>query len=105
MARGALIAAIYRKSMKLSGKARTVITNGKLINHISTDVSRIDFCAGFFHMSWTAFVQIFIIIALLLANLGPSSLAGVAFLFITTYVPLTLHFWTDVLAGLVRRWR
>ncbi len=35
-----------RKAMVLSGKARTVITNGRLVNHIGTDVSRIDFCAG-----------------------------------------------------------
>ena len=35
-------------------------------------------------MSWTAIVQVAIIIALLLVNLGPASLAGIAFLFITT---------------------
>lgn len=51
LARGALIAAIYRRSMVLIGKARTVITNGKLVNHIGTDVSRIDFCAGLFHVT------------------------------------------------------
>lgn len=51
LARAALIAAIYRRSLVLSGKARTVITNAKLVNHIGTDVSRIDFCAGFFHVS------------------------------------------------------
>lgn len=50
LARGALITAVYRKAMVLSGKARVTITNGKLVNHISTDVSRIDFCAGFFHV-------------------------------------------------------
>ncbi|KAM0751625.1 P-loop containing nucleoside triphosphate hydrolase protein [Meredithblackwellia eburnea MCA 4105] len=82
LARGALIAAIYRRSLVLSGKARTVITNGKLVNHISTDVSRIDFCAGFFHMSWTAPIQLIIIIIILLVNLGPSSLAGIGFLII-----------------------
>lgn len=46
LVRGALIAAIYRKSMKLNGKSRITHSNGALINHISTDVSRIDFCAG-----------------------------------------------------------
>jgi hypothetical protein len=34
--------------MVLSGKARTVISNGRLVNHIGTDVSRVDFCAGLF---------------------------------------------------------
>jgi ATP-binding cassette subfamily C (CFTR/MRP) protein 1 len=40
--RAALIAALYRRAMTLSGKARSVITNGRLVNHISTDISRID---------------------------------------------------------------
>jgi len=47
--RGGLITAIYDRSLKLSTSARLTLTNGKLVNHISTDVSRIDFCAGFFH--------------------------------------------------------
>ncbi|KAH8926744.1 hypothetical protein BT69DRAFT_1214722 [Atractiella rhizophila] len=50
LARGALISAIYRRAMVLSGKARITLNNGRLVNHISTDVSRIDFAAGFFHM-------------------------------------------------------
>ncbi|GAA6012116.1 hypothetical protein JCM10207_005134 [Rhodosporidiobolus poonsookiae] len=82
LVRGALIAAIYRKAMVLSGKARTIITNGRLVNHIGTDVSRVDFCAGFFHMSWTAPVQIIVILIILLIEIGPSCLVGIAFLFI-----------------------
>lgn len=49
LVRGGLITAIYERSLKLSSHARSTLTNGKLVNHISTDVSRIDFCAGFFH--------------------------------------------------------
>ena len=48
--RGGLITAIYSRSTKLTARARLTLTNGKLVNHISTDVSRIDFCAGVFHM-------------------------------------------------------
>ena len=48
--RGGLITAIYSRATKLSSRARSTLPNGKLVNHISTDVSRIDFCAGFFHM-------------------------------------------------------
>ncbi|KAM0788854.1 hypothetical protein ACM66B_002939 [Microbotryomycetes sp. NB124-2] len=84
LARGALITAIYRKAMVLSGKARVTITNGKLVNHISTDVSRIDFCAGFFHIWYTALIQMIVIIVILLVNLGPASLAGIGFLFLAT---------------------
>jgi hypothetical protein len=47
--RGGLITAIYSRATKLTARARSTLTNGKLVNHISTDVSRIDFCAGLFH--------------------------------------------------------
>ncbi|SCV70702.1 BQ2448_3464 [Microbotryum intermedium] len=83
LARSTLIASIYRRSTTLSGKARTVMTNGRLVNHVGTDVSRIDFAAGFFHMSWTAPIQMIIIIVILLVNLGPSSLAGIFLLFLS----------------------
>jgi hypothetical protein len=47
--RGGLIAAIYQRSLRLTSRARSTLPNGQLVNHISTDVSRIDFCAGYFH--------------------------------------------------------
>jgi ABC-type multidrug transport system fused ATPase/permease subunit len=76
--RGGLITAIYNKALTLSTRARHIHPNGKLVNHISTDVSRIDFACQFFHMGWTAPVQLIICLALLLVNLGPSALAGFA---------------------------
>lgn len=82
--RGGLITAIYTRSLRLTSRARSTLTNGKLVNHISTDVSRIDFCAGFFHMAWTAPIQLVICLILLLINLGPSALAGFAFFVIAT---------------------
>ncbi|KAG6861355.1 hypothetical protein C0995_001088 [Termitomyces sp. Mi166 len=84
--RGGLITAIYARSLKLTSRARSTLTNGKLVNHISTDVSRIDFCAGFFHMAWTAPIQMIICLVLLILNLGPSALAGFGFFVIATPV-------------------
>lgn len=77
--RGGLITAIYDRSLHLSTRARSSLTNGKLVNHISTDVSRIDFACQFFHFMWSAPIQMVLCLALLLANLGPSALAGYAF--------------------------
>ncbi|KAG7444868.1 ABC transporter [Guyanagaster necrorhizus] len=77
--RGGLISAIYVRSLRLSSRARSKLPNGLIMNHISTDVSRIDFCAGFFHMAWTAPIQLAICLVLLLLNLGPSALVGFAF--------------------------
>ncbi|KAG6817159.1 hypothetical protein H0H87_012120 [Tephrocybe sp. NHM501043] len=84
--RGGLITAIYTRSLKLTSRARSTLTNGKLVNHISTDVSRIDFCAGFFHMAWTAPIQMIICLILLTLNLGPSALAGFGFFVLATPV-------------------
>ncbi|KAG0695501.1 ABC transporter [Suillus ampliporus] len=82
--RGGLITAIYSKSLRLTARARVTLSNGELVNHISTDVSRIDFCMGYFHMSWAAPIQLTICLILLLINLGPSALAGFALLVVAT---------------------
>ena len=84
LARGALITAVYRRALSLSGKARATITTGKLVNHISTDISRIDFACGFFHMSWTAPIQLIVVIVILIVQLGAVALAGVGFLLVMT---------------------
>ncbi|KAG0148314.1 hypothetical protein CROQUDRAFT_669974 [Cronartium quercuum f. sp. fusiforme G11] len=78
LARAALITSIYRRALSLNSKSRRDITTAQLIGHISTDVSRIDFCLGFFHLSWTATIQLCAIIAILLVQIGVSSLAGLA---------------------------
>ena len=84
--RSGLITAIYNKALTLSTRARHVHSNGKLVNHISTDVSRIDFACQFFHMGWTAPVQLIICLIILLVNLGPSALAGFAIFVVMTPV-------------------
>ncbi|SCV70351.1 BQ2448_1745 [Microbotryum intermedium] len=78
LARGALIAATYRRSMVLSGRARQDLNNSKLVSLISADISRIDFASSFFHFSWTCIFQLIEVIVILLVTIGVSSLAGVA---------------------------
>jgi ABC-type multidrug transport system fused ATPase/permease subunit len=111
--RGGLINAIYLQSLRLTSRARSTLTNGKLVNHISTDVSRIDYCAGFFHMAWTAPFQMIICLIILLLNLGPSALAGYGFFLLVTPVQTRVMrnlykiraksmFWTDKRVKLVQ---
>lgn len=78
--RGGLITAIYDRSLKLSTGARSTLTNGKLVNHISTDVSRIDFCAGFFHaVCFFSLLFLFRVTQLSLIVLDfPDSVAGLS---------------------------
>src|SRR5947207_8153001 len=51
-------------------------TNGKITNLMSTDASRIDFATGYCHIGWVAGIQVCIILAILIVNIGPSALAG-----------------------------
>lgn len=88
--RAGLITAIYSRALRLTSRARSSLPNGKLVNHISTDVSRIDFCCGFFHMFWTAPIQMVICLILLIINLGPSALAGFAFFIFITPMQMTI---------------
>lgn len=48
LARDALIGAVYKRGVNLTGAARTTITNATLMNHLSTDISRVDACAQWF---------------------------------------------------------
>ncbi|EJD07137.1 ABC protein [Fomitiporia mediterranea MF3/22] len=76
LARAALISSIYRRGVALTPKARTKLNNAALVNHISTDVSRIDACSQWFHAAWTAPIQVIVCLIILLVQLGPSALAG-----------------------------
>ncbi|KAI9138247.1 P-loop containing nucleoside triphosphate hydrolase protein [Paraphysoderma sedebokerense] len=74
--RATLTAAIFRKAMKLSSKARLVWNVGKITNVMSTDVARLDSVTPYIHYIYLAPIQIFIALGLLIAQLGPSALAG-----------------------------
>lgn len=79
--RTALITSVFSRALALSSRARTAggLTVGKFVGMISTDVSRIDYCAGYFHMAWTAPLQMAICLIILCVNLGWSALPGFAF--------------------------
>lgn len=80
---GGLITAIYSRALRLTPRSRAAISS-RLVNHISTDVSRINYCMGCFHPAWTSMIQLIICLILLLINLGPSALAGFALLVVMT---------------------
>ncbi|EFP76864.2 uncharacterized protein PGTG_02325 [Puccinia graminis f. sp. tritici CRL 75-36-700-3] len=80
LSRSALIAAIYKRSLSFSSRSRKQFPTSQLVGHISSDVSRIDVCMGLFHMSWATPIQLAAILAILVLQIGPSSLAGVGFI-------------------------
>ncbi|KAJ3015528.1 UNVERIFIED_CONTAM: hypothetical protein HDU68_012690 [Siphonaria sp. JEL0065] len=79
--RATLTAAIYRKSLRLSGAARQKFNPGHITNIISTDLVRTELFITMFHLQWTFPVQIIIVLALLIHVIGLPSLAGIALLF------------------------
>jgi ATP-binding cassette subfamily C (CFTR/MRP) protein 1 len=57
-------------------------SNGRVVNLMSVDASRIDQASGMFHLGWTAPVTCLITLVLLIINLTYSALAGFALLVI-----------------------
>ncbi|KAJ7440231.1 ABC protein [Mycena latifolia] len=82
LARTALTGALYERAVALTPKARKEgakgLSNSAVLNHVSTDVSRVDACAQWFHAAWTAPIQVTVCLIILLVELGPSALAGFA---------------------------
>ncbi|KAJ1344932.1 hypothetical protein BSLG_000447 [Batrachochytrium salamandrivorans] len=75
--RAAFIGMIYRKSMRLSSASRQDFSSGKVTNIVSTDAARIETFLGLMHTMWTAPVQVLIITAFLISQLGYSAVIGV----------------------------
>ncbi|THG96760.1 hypothetical protein EW026_g5132 [Hermanssonia centrifuga] len=78
--RTGVIGAIFRKSLRLSGRARMSHSVGKITTMISTDATRLDRSSAFIHNLWVAPIQIAIGIGLLIGNLGYSALVGLGVL-------------------------
>ncbi|KAH7166579.1 P-loop containing nucleoside triphosphate hydrolase protein [Dactylonectria macrodidyma] len=79
MLRGALMHAIYRRATtQLTEKAKLKrgLGTGKLMSLMSADVTRVDFCCGFFHSAWTSILQMLLCFALTVWSLGYSALPG-----------------------------
>lgn len=77
--RGAIIHAIYRRAtMQLTEKAKLKhgLGTGKLMSLMSADVTRLDFCCGFFHSAWTSILQILLCFGLTVWSIGYSALPG-----------------------------
>ncbi|XP_057885672.1 ATP-binding cassette sub-family C member 2 [Melospiza georgiana] len=76
--RASLIAAIYKKSLTMSGATRKESTVGETVNLMSADAQRFMDMANFIHQLWSSPLQIILSIVFLWGELGPSVLAGIA---------------------------
>ncbi|OAD61579.1 Multidrug resistance-associated protein 1 [Eufriesea mexicana] len=80
--RTALIAAIYRKALRMSNSARKESTVGEIVNLMSVDAQRFMDLTAYINMIWSAPLQIVLALYFLWDILGPAVLAGLAVLLI-----------------------
>ncbi|XP_046739582.1 multidrug resistance-associated protein 1 isoform X10 [Diprion similis] len=80
--RTALIAAIYRKALRMSNAARKESTVGEIVNLMSVDAQRFMDLTAYINMIWSAPLQIVLALYFLWGTLGPSVLAGLAVMII-----------------------
>ncbi|KAK2141833.1 hypothetical protein LSH36_1034g00008 [Paralvinella palmiformis] len=80
--RTSVIAAVYRKSLKLSNAARRVSTVGEIVNLMSVDAQRFTELTTYLNLLWSGPFQICVALYFLWLMLGPSVLAGVAVMLI-----------------------
>lgn len=93
--RTALIAAIYRKALRMSNSARKESTVGEIVNLMSVDAQRFMDVTAYINMIWSAPLQIVMALYFLWQYLGPSVLSGLAVMIIL--IPVNA-----LLAGKVR---
>ncbi|KAL1117648.1 hypothetical protein AAG570_003963 [Ranatra chinensis] len=77
--RGALITAVYRKTLSLNSKSLSKFSTGEIVNFMSTDMDRIVNSCASFHAFWSIPFQIVVTLYLLYQQVGVSFLAGVGF--------------------------
>ncbi|KAJ3320136.1 Multidrug resistance-associated protein 1 [Blyttiomyces sp. JEL0837] len=84
--RTALISASFRKMLKLSPSVRSALTTGKIINVIVSDTNRLDLAAQNISNIYSAPYVIIVATSVLIYNLGPSALIGLAVL--VAFIPI-----------------
>ncbi|KAK7093989.1 hypothetical protein V1264_007667 [Littorina saxatilis] len=78
----ALMAAVYKKSLRLSTDGQRAGTVGEVVNLMSVDCQRVQDMMSYTWMVWSIPLQVMIAVYLLWDTLGVSVLAGVGLLFL-----------------------
>ncbi|OEJ86325.1 Oligomycin resistance ATP-dependent permease YOR1 [Hanseniaspora osmophila] len=86
--RSVLTKALLSKSFKLSGKSKHKYTNGVITSMMSTDLSRLELALAFHPFLWGFPFPVVITIVLLIVNLGPIALVGIALFFVVVFVTM-----------------
>ncbi|XP_057430299.1 ABC transporter C family member 2-like [Lotus japonicus] len=74
--RSTLVAAVFRKSLRLTHESRKQFASGKITNLMTTDSEALQQICQSLHTLWSAPVRIVVAMFLLYQELGPASLIG-----------------------------
>ncbi|KAK3182845.1 hypothetical protein Dsin_030131 [Dipteronia sinensis] len=88
--RYALMMAIYRKQLKLSGLVKRRHSAGKIINYVEVNAYRMIESMNWFHMGWSLSLQLFLTISVLFKVVGLSGILGLVLVLIIGF--LNIHF-------------
>ncbi|KAI0795051.1 multidrug resistance-associated ABC transporter [Abortiporus biennis] len=86
--RTAVIGVVFRKSLRMSGKARVEHSVGQIATMITSDTAKLDQAAQYLHQTWIAPCQLIIGFALLIHNIGPSALVALGVMFVASPIQL-----------------
>lgn len=76
--RSAVVTTVYQKSLRLSNASRQSTTTGNIVNLMTVDAQRFMDLMMYFHLIWSAPLQIALSMYFLWGVVGVSSLAGLA---------------------------
>ena len=93
--RSALVGSVYRKSLRLSNKARQERSTGAITNHMATDVEKLQGQTLQLHNLWSSPARIIFAMYLLYTELQAAVFVGVALLIAIT--PLQVRCCRDAL--------
>ncbi|CAI9771956.1 unnamed protein product [Fraxinus pennsylvanica] len=88
--RSFLIAAVYKKQLRLSNAAKLMHSNGEIMNYVNVDAYRIGEFPYWFHQSWTPILQLGLALIILVRAIGFATIASLAVIILTVIcnVPL-----------------
>ncbi|OIW12545.1 hypothetical protein TanjilG_04709 [Lupinus angustifolius] len=81
--RSLLIAAIYKKQLRLSNSARLTHSGGEIMNYVNVDAYRIGEFPYWFHQTWTTSVQLCIALVVLYRAVGLATIATLVVIALT----------------------
>ncbi|XP_061342019.1 ABC transporter C family member 10-like [Gastrolobium bilobum] len=81
--RSLLIAAIYKKQLRLANAARLKHSSGEIMNYVNVDAYRIGEFPYWFHQTWTTSVQLCIALVVLFRAVGLATIASLVVIVLT----------------------